>query len=253
MILALFWIVLGLWQWQSGINTPLAWLEPDQETLISNRIFSVFGNPNVYALILVVQISLSSTFLSEKASTIQNFFNGIILLLSLFSLLLTFSRGAWLLAALVLILQSRYRLGIGACLLLFLPFHQQILQRFGSLHAWNYRTNIWRETLRAIDLSDGIGTSFINIYTGLTASHAHQFYLQLWLEDGWAVLVFFIFSMIYLLKLSQKTVCSRALHRSLQCFLLYGFWESWQKNVVLTVYFLLISSSLWILAQEEFK
>ncbi len=53
------WIIIGFWQQMSGVPTPTGWLGNEQINYIKVRSYSVFGNPNIFALYLLLNLGIS--------------------------------------------------------------------------------------------------------------------------------------------------------------------------------------------------
>jgi O-antigen ligase len=57
---SLFWMIIGFWQQISGVPTPTGWLGSEVINWIKVRSYSVFGNPNLFALYLLIILVISS-------------------------------------------------------------------------------------------------------------------------------------------------------------------------------------------------
>lgn len=207
-------------------------VNPDLET----RVYSLFGNPNIYGEYLVgVFFVVMGLFISNEDRWGR-------LLLGIFGavvshqILLTYSRGAWI----------TYGLGIGLFLLLYnwkwivplvpagilglIVAPASVRQRLMSIlygfrdSSFFYRIEIWKN---ALDLAKRYGLkgmgygyqSFHDYYAhykvpGFNATHAHNLFLQVLLESGligfalWAY-VLFSTTAYNLLALSRASVHRR--------------------------------------------
>ncbi len=268
-ISGVFWMLVGYLQYWSGIPTPPGWVGAEQAEVIPIRVYSVFGNPNLYGLFLLSLLIWIGEFWLEETRFSHRLGLGLLLGLVLLSLALTYSRTAWVLAALYLairfcgMLRGR-RLAIMLVLLLGVGTQAGLWKRIASLWSWRdgtlgYRWEIWRGVARILGdhwawgISPGNFGTFYPWYQepGIVADHAHQLYLQFWLEYG-------VFSLIALLlvfwNISIRNACviehSRAARFIVLAFLGYGLTESWMSSSMMGGYFwLLIGMAL--AAQQE--
>ncbi|MCL6590498.1 MAG: polysaccharide pyruvyl transferase family protein [Firmicutes bacterium] len=244
------WIIMGFQQLAAGVPTNPGWLPGAQSKLIPVRIFSVFVNPNIYALYLLGIFVLAVEFAAlppdsgRRLNRCLKMVYGMIAGLALLSLYFTYSRMAWLLAGVFgfgrLIRRWKWRgwlVTVGSIIsLLALPAVQARLGSFITLNDSSllYRIRIWQGVIRALGVywlwGAGPG-SFPAIYplyqTGnAPAQHAHQLYLQIWLEYGIFALGGFIFLAARLLRNHDLP----GLRTMLLLFLGFGFSETWYLN-----------------------
>jgi putative inorganic carbon (HCO3(-)) transporter len=266
---SLLWIVLGLAQQWVGVPTPPGWLGREQGALITVRSYSLFGNPNIYALYLLSVLVLICYLISKPlASPKLRFWPILLLILVLISLYFTYARFAWLIGIAFLCFWFRPKQGKWRWLfLLVIPLFLLTIQGFRVRTAtllnlsdssmW-YRLRIWRGVVSAIAefwlWGAGPG-SFQTIYPwyqikNTVSAHAHQLYLQIWLENG-------ILSLAAFLSLAAKmSLDCFADRRSTQfafvtiVFLVYGFVETWSQNLLIGGYFWLFCG-LWISSKSE--
>ena len=245
---SLIWLTIGFWQLWSGAPTPQGWLGSMQAAVIPVRIYSVYGNPNVFALYLLSILVLSHDLSRQCTAKIERYCLIGIFLLVVAALYFTYTRMAWLIAAFCLIIRysrNQWRpgllvIGLTALLLLLLPDFNIRLSSLTNLHdsSIGYRIQIWRgvwNALRDFWLWGAGPGSFQRIYPhyqiGRSVSqHAHQFYLQFWLEFG----IFGLLALITVLKRVLTGYCSTGAHPTvktltviLMIFLIYGFSETW--------------------------
>lgn len=263
---SLIWLIAGFWQLFSGIPTPRGWLGLEQAVFIPVRIYSVFGNPNIFALYLLSILVICRYLILQCSLSIEKYLLAGVLLLILAALYFTYTRMAWLLAVIILVFQAdrnRWRLIIlvgGIMVFLFMTFPDFNL-RLGSLanlhdSSLQYRLQIWRGTGKA--LRDfwlwGAGPgSFQTIYPqyqigSSVSQHAHQFYLQFWLEHG----LFGLMALLVVLKrvltghwrVKASSVAMKTLAMVLIVFLVYGFSETWYIQSFSGGYFWFITGVL---------
>lgn len=258
-----FWLLVGFWQKLSGMITPAGWLEPAQLGIISVRIFSVFANPNNYALYLAVQL----VFLTEILRRTENhpwLQKGCICswFLTILALYWTYSRSGWLAGGGYLLWRlwqmpwTRWR-RLGLTAIMVLPAWGTRLGslRDGAANTLSYRLRIWQDLINI--LADygwqGAGPGgFSRLYpwyqTGGSGfvQHAHQWYLQFWLEYG---LISFIVLLVVVAdqfsEMKNATWMKTALTGSISCFLVVGLVENWSVHLFLGGYFwMLVGLSL---------
>jgi len=232
----------GIFQYFSGsLASAGAWLDSEMFEDIAGRAVSTLENPNMLAEYLIMLLPLAAAQMLVRGSLPRR----ASALLSCAAMgacvILTWSRGAWLgliFAALVFVLiwsrRSIYLLVAGVASIPFLPLilPDSIIHRFTSIgnladSSTSYRVNIWRGTVRMLEdywmTGIGIGeAAWETVYPRYslaaieTAPHAHNLYLQTWVQTGIVGLLLLIAFIILLLQ--SNFACYRALshmHRSL--------------------------------------
>lgn len=204
-------VVYGFFQYANAAGMAAdmeaqSWVDPERFPLLRRRMYSTLENPNLFGAYLLMVISILTAFtLREKAVKRKTVF-GVILFSLLLCLALTYSRGAWVsLAAIVLGLTLFYDKRFGF-LFLLVPvvlafYHGQIVERFLSLFSgedtsMDLRFALWESTLAMIEehplLGVGWGTYFLaypdyNFFIqeeGVLIFHAHSMYLNMPAEVG---------------------------------------------------------------------
>ena len=195
------------------------WVDPMFDS-IKARAFSTFGNPNIYAVYLIVAIIFSlSQALDRSRGKIAVLF-ALISALNIFALVITWTRGAWLailLAALgFAMIRSRRcpKLLLLPVILipLAIPFiPQSVAQRFLSIFTMQdssalSRLSIWRSSvlmfLDNLFIGIGVGTDAFSeeflkyAEDGVTAPHSHNLFLEIGCELGIFALLMFVFMLI---------------------------------------------------------
>ncbi len=183
-----------------------SWIDPERFPLLKRRMYSTLENPNLLGAYLVMIISLLSAFLLTEKGRARKISFAVILLVLLLCLALTYSRGAWLsLAAIVLGLTLFYDKRFGF-LFLLIPivlafYHGQMVERFLSLFSGEdtsvgLRFALWESTEAMIEehplLGIGWGTYFLaypeyNFFIQdehVLIFHAHNMYLNMLAEVG---------------------------------------------------------------------
>ena len=277
---SLFWLSIGLMQQWVGVPTPPGWLGQEQSNLIAVRSYSLFGNPNIYALYLVSMVVLTcylmtdSMVLAQKFSRIHQLLLLLLLLLILVALYFTYSRIAWILGIIFLAFWFWPKLGKWRWPIIFMvPLFLVTLQGFKVRMAtlvtltdsslW-YRVRIWQGVIKALSgfwlWGAGPG-SFGAVYPwyqikDTISAHAHQIFLQLWLENGILSLVAFLW-LIKKMNLGITHTHAGADHQLTKAiaiviviFLGYGLTETWFQSLLIGGYFWLFCG-LWISSKGE--
>lgn len=263
---SVLWLIIGFWQLCMGVPTPTGWVEPGQASLIPIRISSVFFNPNIYSIYLLgIIISVYFLFLETKLK-IEKLILSIIGIGSLIGLYFTYSRTGWFIVLLsaVLIgwrhLKQLHWLRLVLLSLLVVAFlgSQVRIKALINLEesTFGYRLKIWRgvaNILKDYWFWGGGPGSFELLYPyyrlkNIIADHAHQTYLQLWLEYGIVNIMLFLAFIVKVVKiafinLSIKGASNKDNYHQITLvwivilFLLAGFSETWYVNNYLGGYF----------------
>ena len=181
-------------------------VDPERFPLLRRRMYSTLENPNLLGAYLLMIISaLSSFFLYEKKGRRKYIF-GIVLLVLLTCLALTYSRGAWvaaggIVAGLAIFHDKRFGLLFLLVPIGLLFYHGQIAERFLSLFrgddtSVDLRFALWESTRAMIEehplLGIGWGSYFLaypdyNFFIqndNVLIFHAHNMYLNMLAEVG---------------------------------------------------------------------
>lgn len=237
MVSALIVSLLGLFEWFLGRQSTL-WQDNEVFGAISGRIVSLWENPNVLAEFLLVAVFVSLGCLIGFRAVSTKILALATLLAAGSSLALTWSRGAWVAAAVALVamllilshktipLVAVLLIG-GAVSLFFLP--DSFIARLESIVTFSdssvlYRLNIWRGCSALIRKSflTGIGVgeeAFALGYHGFAlpgieaAPHSHNLFMQILIELGLMGLLLFV-GMLLLL---WRSAFSFFKARSFQC------------------------------------
>ena len=206
---------IGLGQQFTG-NAIADWLDSAAFDYISGRITSVFENPNILSVYLILLLPFAIVRLLQKASPLRYAGNLLVFCIFMAAIVYTWSRGAWIgvIVSLGVLLfavnpSTIYLLlpvGVGTPLLLkFASF--PIAERLASTNlgdsSISYRFGIWQGAWRMIGdrFFGGIGmgeTAFTAVYpyyalSGIeAATHTHSLYMQYLVEFGISGLVLFL-------------------------------------------------------------
>jgi len=187
------------------------------------RLYGTFAHPNMLAFFLCFIIVLTVfIFLNNDRKKISSLFYGLLMLFSLFLLIFTYTRGAWLVFFIFIFLIGflRYRrflvFTLAALLLFYVvipPFQERVNtlinpDPYGSI---NWRLELWQDGFTYFKkepvIGYGLGTASLVIADNrgpkLGSPEPHNDYLRLGLDTGWlglaAYLVLIISLLIFLL------------------------------------------------------
>ena len=196
------------WGYQSD-----AWVDSDMFSSITFRVTATLENPNMLGQYLILVIALGGAgLLSAKGWGMRVVYFcccGIMCV----CMLLTFARGAWLgllFAGLVFLMFLQPRLLLLTPLFvvaLFFVLPDTVIERFTSIgnlgdQSTSYRVYIWMGTLAMLKdywlCGIGPGDAAFNLvyprysYSGITAPHSHNLFLQIMCDAGVIALVIFV-------------------------------------------------------------
>lgn len=186
---------------------------------ITNRIFGTFAHPNLLAYYLTLPIALLIfLILNKKKYPSKNIFFYLLLIFSFTLLMLTYTRGAWVVFLIVIftlgiVQYKKFLLGsiIGLILLylLFPPLNTRVnnLFEYNPYSSIQWRINLWKDGLRysqeRIVAGYGIGTASKVILDKrgekFGSSDPHNDYLKILIENGIIGVVAYCFVIIALL------------------------------------------------------
>jgi len=217
----------GIYQHIFGFAEGTVWTDTDMFSDIETRVVSTFENPNVLGeyLLLLIPVGLGVVW-GAKQGYNKILHLAIVGALSL-CMIYTYSRGNWigLIVAVFMFFMFYDRrfvwLGVIALLIspVFLP--QNVINRFLSVGdmgdtSTSYRVYIWMGTLNMLKdywfSGIGVGTEAFNriyplySFSGVTAPHSHNLYLQIITENGILGLVVFISVMAVYFKMCVSSI-----------------------------------------------
>lgn len=203
----------------SGLTHP-EWVDPSFAESIASRAYSTFGNPNIYAIFLIVAIIFSLTFALDKNRGWSRILYFAVFLINLALMIMTWTRGAWvaLLLSIPAYLILHFKkvpklllipLGIIPLLVFALPeaFLERILSVFNLADtSISTRLSIWRSSLSMfgenIFIGAGVGAEaygeeFLKYAEdGVTAIHSHNLFLEIGCQCGIFALILFVFILL---------------------------------------------------------
>ena len=196
------------WGYQSD-----AWVDDNMFSEISFRATATLENPNMLGQYLILAISLGGAGLLSAKTWGKRIFYLCCCGLMCICMMLTFARGAWLGllfagAVFVLFLQPKLLLLTPLALVaLYFILPDSVIARFTSIgdlgdSSTSYRVSIWMATLDMLQdywlCGIGPGESAFDAvyprysYSGVTAPHSHNLFLQIVCDAGIIALVIFL-------------------------------------------------------------
>lgn len=194
----------GIYQKLTG-QAETTWTDTEMFEEMGGRIYSTFGNPNVFGEYLLMVMPITFGLMLKSASANRKAVYLGVFLLQTVCMILTYSRGCWIgivLAMAVMMVFTRRKLtSLMVFAVLLVPFFlpETIMQRLMSIGnvadtSTSYRVYIWQGTLRMLKdfwyCGVGIGeAAFGNVYpsyslNAVSAPHAHNLYLHILSETG---------------------------------------------------------------------
>lgn len=241
MVMTLVACLYGVYQYLIGVEVDPAWVDEELFDTMQTRIYSFFGNPNVFGIFLVLMapIAFALTF-SEKHWFFKLFYGGIFGL-SVICIGLTYSRGSMIglaaALAIMLVFMDRRFLLLGIAGVVMLPFvlPASIIDRLMSIgnlqdSSSAYRVSIYQASIHMIEdfLYGGVGLGGFNkvyfayAFSASKAFHAHNTFLMVLLEQGIFGFIVFMTMMVTWVKELMSTVMTTSNKRHKYLLLAFG-------------------------------
>lgn len=223
--------IIGICQYVFGAVSSKAWLDTSYFYDIKGRVVSLFDNPNILAIYLVIVLPFALCTLIQASMGRSRLLCSISVVSILLCIVFTWSRGAWLAAILCVVLfllmysRKTLRYIFMSCLFVpFLPFFlpQSVVKRFLSIgdmadSSTLYRVYTWKGSFRVIKdfFVGGIGygtNAFQNIYpqyayAGIEAAeHSHNLFLQIFIGTGIIGIVAFVIIMFLFTQMNLEHI-----------------------------------------------
>ncbi|WP_126428029.1 O-antigen ligase family protein [Brevibacillus marinus] len=225
--------VYGLAQYFLLDSMPSKWVDRETNPLLDKRVYATFGNPNIFSQFLLLVLPLSFVLIYYVRDFRQKCLVAVLFGLTALALLLTFSRGAWIAAALAFVLillkLDRKLILTGMVLLvvavLFDLIPDVIKQRVASIAdpfedtSGQWRLQAWLSALAIIRdyWLTGIGmdtTTFNRVYVDyqmpeVNVFHFHNIWIQSFVTGGILGIGTLLFLYYRLIKESFKAAVNR--------------------------------------------
>ncbi len=221
----------GIWQAKVvGIPVDPATIDIVTNSNAKGRIFSTVGNSNNYAEILLATLPLYMAVILNSKTFLKKVVYMLLAVPSLIALVWTGARMAWIAFAAAVILYAFFKnkklipvfIIIGLLCIPIIP--QSIYRRLTSISLADssiaYRISIYKTVLPMLQdvwtTGVGLGTdAFMKVcgnyylYTKKVPPHAHNIYLQIWLEFGLAGIMAFVWFIVRLVKKCIINICDK--------------------------------------------
>ena len=232
----------GVWQRIQGVEVNASYVDLEVNAGMPGRVESFFDNPNTFAEVLILLLPLTLALFLCSKRTVSRLAAGGVCVVGVAALGMTYSRASWVgiaCAMVVLVFLWRPKLipAFAVVCVLCVPFiPTTIWNRILTIANPNdtstaSRIPLYQAALNVIKESPvsgaGLGTAatqaFIkdmNLYHGKAPFvHAHNFYLEVWIEAGLLGIVGFISSMLWNIKRAAHTArhCGDSAARTLTC------------------------------------
>ena len=271
--------LLGFYQYIRGIE-----VRADLTDLINNpglrRVFSSMGNPNNYAEYLILFLPFCVSYALNRKNAYIKFIAVCMLAPMFLSLVLTSSRAAYLAAVFsaalfVLLVNKRLVPFLAVAAALAVPFIPASIagrvMTIGTDSSSKYRMMIWEASLKVLRDSWVSGVSlgpraFSRVYRiysndrALNAMHAHNLFLQIWIENGiFGITAFLAFLFTTLKKLLESAFTAPKKNKgylaaalcSLTGFMIFGAVEyTWFYPRVTLSFWIAVGLSLRLIAMN---
>ena len=234
----------GVVQRLQGIEVNASYVDLDlalNETM-PGRVMSFFDNPNTFAEVLLLLLPLALALALSSKRLLSRLIAFGVFAVGVGALLMTYSRASWVgFAAAMVVMVFLWKPKLLPLFFLLCCLAAPFL----PLSVWNRiltigntsdsstasRFPLYEAALRVIGKSPvsgaGLGTAAVqryirlnNLYKGNSPFvHAHNFYLQIWIEAGLLGIVSFVASMLWNIKRAAHTVrhCGDSAARTLTC------------------------------------
>ena len=227
-------VAISLWgiiQGIIGVEIDASLTDLSNNSGMPGRVYSIYGNPNNFAEILVLFFPLSfvcSLMTENKKRRVVMLF---VLLLPIIALVMTYSRSSWLgffVSVLIFVILVNKRLIpylVCFFLLIFPLLPSSVFDRIltiGSLADSSnmYRIYIWQGVARILqnNFFSGVGLgveNFVSSYImycdnlATEAVHSHNLYLEIWVETGILGLISFVIFIVGIIIKALNVSCGK--------------------------------------------
>ena len=232
----------GVLQRLQGIEVNKSYVDVELNAGMPGRVFSFFDNPNAFAEVLVLLLPLVLALALSVRPTWGKLFFGGTFAIGCGALLMTYSRASWVgmacaMVVMVFLWKPKLLPGFAVLCILAVPLLPSTVWNriltIGNMSdsSTASRIPLYQAALKVIQVSPiagaGLGTAAVQrfiklhyLYRGSAPFvHAHNFYLQVWLEAGLLGVTSFAASMLWNIKRAAHTVrhCKNSAARTLTC------------------------------------
>ena len=222
---------IGILQYLVGAVSNQAWLDTSYFYDIKGRVVSVFDNPNILSVFLVMVLPFAMYMMIKASKGRAKLLGLISVLFIMLCTVLTWSRGAWIAAIIAilafLLMYSRKTLRyilLGGAFVPFATFFlpNSVVRRFASIgdladSSTMYRVYTWKGSLRILGdhFYSGIGyglNAYQEIYpqyayAGIeSAEHSHSLFLQIMIGTGIVGLIAFAIVLLLLAQMNLEYI-----------------------------------------------
>lgn len=211
----------GIAQYVFGWDTASAWMDEEMFTDIKMRVYSTLENPNVLGEYILLVLPVCVGLIWQRPKKLSKLVYVALAGIIFATLILTFSRGCWIgvmiTAGIFVTFVCGKLWGLALIALPFIPMviPESIINRFASVgnmedSSTSYRVYIWFGTFAMLKdfWASGIGPgtqAFQSVYpfysySGIVAPHAHNMFLQVFVETGIVGIVTFLIILFMFLK-----------------------------------------------------
>lgn len=232
----------GVYQRIQGVEVNASYVDLKVNAGMPGRVYSFFDNPNTFAEVLILLLPLTLALVLCSRRPLSRFIAGGVFLVGVVALGMTYSRASWVggacaMAVMVFLWRPRLIPLFAALCLLCVPLlPDTIWNRILTIANPNdtstaSRLPLYEAALEVIKTSPvsgaGLGTAAVqkfiddlNLYHGKAPFvHAHNFFLEVWIEAGLLGITGFLASMLWNIKRAARAVrrCEDCAARTITC------------------------------------
>lgn len=234
--------VYGIFQRIQGVKVNKSFVDVTLNEGMPGRIDSFFDNPNTFAEVLILLLPLVIALIFCSKYLLAKLLASGVLVLGVAALGMTYSRASWVgfaVSCVVLVFLWKPKLiplFAILCLLCLPLLPETIWNRILTIvnpadSSTSSRIPLYEAAINVVEKSPvtgaGLGTAAVqqyirdwNLYHGRAPFvHAHNFYLQVWIEAGLLGVVGFVGALLWNIKTAARTVrhCTDSAARTITC------------------------------------
>ncbi len=244
-----------------------------------HRIFATFTHPNIYAFYLTMLLPMAIVLFLRASARAERIFLGWLIAAMGLSLILTFTRGAWISFTCAIITigflrSKKAAIAVTLALIVMALLMPSVALRFSDLSGSTYdgtdslrwRLNLWRQTFSYFSSRPVFGYGLGSFYALSSAASreyapAHNDYLKLALETGIAglgayiILLFLLtrnaFSLLKKLRLPYSRAIALGFFSLCVTYILIGMADNLMRSTVVQLYFWTFAAIAFNLREAE--